>query len=442
MRLPNQTHLPCLTVPRMDTAARRLEPPPPPVAGVTAAINWVTANLADVTYGTPNASPTIRGGDEAANTALARTDLAGYATRRSNVWPHTARGATALSPYIRHGLITLPQLWRFAADAPPTDRAAFRDELLWQEYARHLYARLGPATGHPLRYANPATTPCADLSLIGDGATMACLEHAHNELEDTGFLTNQQRLWLASHFTVRNTASFEAGEDLMYRQLLDGSRAANRLGWQWVSGQATGRPYAFTRRQVERYAPTLCASCPHLANCPIEQTPPEPTLFAVDADKRLRQDTDPDATGGPQQVKQTDSAVAPNAVWITAESLSPNDPALANRPDLPAVFVFDIPLLARLKLAPKRLVFLAETLGDLAQSRDVHIWRGNVNHVLSSAHNDRNEPLTYASTFTPVPGWQRLAHHVVELHPWPWLRPPHRGPVTSFTAWRKYEQRP
>jgi len=36
-------------------------------------------------------------------------------------------------------------------------------------------------------------------------------------------------------------------------------------------------------------------------------------------------------------------------VWLTAESLGDADPALAAHADLPAVFVFDEPLLARLR---------------------------------------------------------------------------------------------
>jgi deoxyribodipyrimidine photo-lyase len=44
-----------------------------------------------------------------------------------------------------------------------------------------------------------------------------------------------------------------------------------------------------------------------------------------------------------------------------------------------------------------------------------------------------------AVTHAPVPGFRARAAEVrpVELHPWPWLRRPHAGPVSSFSAWRK-----
>jgi hypothetical protein len=39
---------------------------------------------------------------------------------------------------------------------------------------------------------------------------------------------------------------------------LDGSRAANLLGWQWTVGAGTGKPCGFARWQVEKRAPQLC----------------------------------------------------------------------------------------------------------------------------------------------------------------------------------------
>jgi deoxyribodipyrimidine photo-lyase len=127
---------------------------------------------------------------------------------------------------------------------------------------------------------------------------------------------------------------------------------------------------------------------------------------------------------------------APEAVWLTAESLGDADPALAAHAGLPVVFVFDVPLLARLRLAPRRLVFLAECLADLATRREVEVWRGDVVATLAG------RPL--AVTHAPVPGFRRRAARLrlVERHPWPWLRRPAGGPVGSFSAWRARTERP
>jgi deoxyribodipyrimidine photo-lyase len=423
-----------MTVIAHGTSASALPNPPPPETGVDASEAWVTQHLPElmgpVAAGAAFASSRFRGGQQAADAALASLDLTGYAARRNEVLPAHRRGATGLSPYVRHGLLDLPTLWRAAADAPSADRDRFRDELLWQEYARHVYARLGARTREGLRFERTGTD--TDPWRSGRDAGMACLDEVLDELGRDGWAVNQTRMWLASHWAVREGADWRSGEDRLYRELIDGSRAANRLGWQWTVGTGTGRPYAFTRWQVEKRAPDLCATCPLEQRCPISEAPDEPLMVATDPEMLLRTDPDVEATAGPTSVQREPSASQPDAVWLTAESLGDADPALAANPQLPVVFVFDMALLRRLELHPRRLVFLAETLGDLAIRREVEVLRGDV----AAALGDGNRPV--AGTFTPVPGWRRRAERVavVERHPWPWLRRPDGGKLTSFSAWR------
>jgi deoxyribodipyrimidine photo-lyase len=215
----------------------------------------------------------------------------------------------------------------------------------------------------------------------------------------------------------------------MYRHLLDGSRAANRLGWQWTTGALTGKAYGFSRWQVEKRSPGLCAQCPLERRCPITDWPAtqERTPQAV-TDPRLRRDDDLDATAGPVGAERSGQT---EAVWMTAESLSDRDPAAAAHQELPVVFVFDEPLLARLRLSANRVVFLAESLAELSTRREVHLWRGDPVEVL------QDTPL--ATTFAPVPGWRSRAARldVAALHPWPWLQRPRAGSIASYTAWVK-----
>jgi len=417
-----------------DRTPSLLPVPPAPEEGVDAVVAWVSQHLADLLEGPlerdVHASGRFRGGQQAADAALAALDLTGYASDRNEVLPVGRRGATGLSPYVRHGLLDLPTLWRAAGDAPHADRERFRDELLWQEYARHLYARLGARTAVGLRQEHVGSS--ADPWQQARTAGMACLTGVLDELDADGWAVNQTRMWLASHWTVRGGADWRAGEDLLYRRLIDGSRAANRLGWQWTVGTGTGRPYAFTRWQVERRAPGCCRTCPLERDCPIADAPEGPVLVPSDPQPLLRHDPDVEATAGPAAVLREVGGARPEAVWLTAESLGDADPALVANPALPALFVFDVPLLRRLRLHPRRLVFLAETLGDLAQQRPVEVRRGDVIAAL------RDGPAALAVTYTPVPGWRRRAVElpVVERHPWPWLRRPTGGSVSSFSAWR------
>ena len=390
-------------------------------------LEWVGRHLTGLYAGDIGASSAFVGGQSSADEALATFDVAGYAASRNEVWPATRRGASRLSPYIRHGMLSLPRVWDAVADGPPRDVAKFRDELLWQEYARHVYARLGSATRSGLRYRIPVTQRVEPWP-----RTMACVDQAVGELESDGWLVNQMRMWLASQWSVRMLAPWQQGEDKFFVNLLDGSRAANRLGWQWTAGTATGRAYGFSRFQVEKRAPGLCSTCPHEAECPIDDWPPDPPLAAIDPHPRLRADPNPAATAGPERASESDR---PDAVWLTAESLGDDDPALTANPALPAIFVFNGPLLAQLQLTAKRLVFLAETLADRSLRRNLEIHIGDPIAILDG------RPV--AATFTPVPGWHaRVARiHPVQVHPWPWLRRPHGGSVASFSAWRRYGDR-
>ncbi|MFY9219915.1 MAG: FAD-binding domain-containing protein [Candidatus Nanopelagicales bacterium] len=392
------------------------------------ASTWIAEHMGDL-FRPGSTARVMAGGQQAADAALAASDLAGYAKRRNEVWPVSRRGATGLSAYIRHGLLTLPRVWASAEHAPDSDRKKFRDELLWQEYARHLYARIGRESAKSLRYSIIPRTGDRHLSWP-EG--MSCVDDSVAELAEHGWITNQQRMWLASHWSVRLGWSWRDGEDLFFQQLLDGSRAANRAGWQWTVGALTGKPYGFSRWQVEKRAPDLCRRCSLRSACPIESWPPDVSPAPrADPDPRLRHDPDPMATTGPLTAQaRSDAEHAAQAVWLTAESLGDDDPALAAHPDLPVMFIWDEPLLQQLKLSAHRGVFLAQCLADLAQRREVHIWRGDP--------RTRWTTLALATTYAPVPGWteRAAAVSVTQVHPWPWLFRPHAGPIQSFTAWR------
>jgi deoxyribodipyrimidine photo-lyase len=148
----------------------------------------------------------------------------------------------------------------------------------------------------------------------------------------------------------------------------------------------------------------------------------------VDDTALLRHDPDTSRTVGPLTPLLSGSA---DAVWLTAESLGDADPALTAHPELPVVFVFDEPILARLRLSGKRLVFLTQRLAELAEGRDVELSLADPIALLRGR--------AVATTFAPVPGWATRATAInpVEVHPWPWLRRPDAGSLASYTNWVK-----
>jgi len=361
----------------------------------------------------------IKGGQSVADEALANLDVKGYAKKRSQVQPVNTRGATMLSPYIRHNLITLSDAWRAVRAASYEDKEKFQDELLWQEYTRHLYARIGTRLFRNLRYEQEWTTP-------GDGwpKAMACIDSVVDELESDGWIVNQSRMRMASQWTVRNEAGWLNGQERMYQNLLDGSRAANLSGWQWTVGSVTGKPYGFARWQVENRAPGLCFKCSLKKACPIQEFKELAPLDDVEAEPLLAADPNPSATAGPiVAIKNR----VPEYVLITIDSMGDSDAALVAHPELPVVFVFNEGALAKLKLSSKRIYFYLETLQDLAKRRNLRVYLG-------SPYEFAKENAV-AVTYAPVPSFNKFTD-LAEIHPYPWLKQPHASSVKSFSAWR------
>ncbi len=421
------------------TESRRLPRPEPGRHGAEAFVAAHLGHLMErrVPRG-PMSSPTYRGGQQAAEAALARFDVTGFRVGQETVYPQRHRHAPVLWPWVRHGLLSLGRLYRHVVDGPADDVAAFRAALLAEEAARLWYGRQA-ATGE----RTPAGATQGDNSgapAAGRGATsgwdrrLACVALPLEELVDEGWLPPVARDWLAHQWVRRHDP--DIGADLFRRHLLDGTQARNRLDWLAASARA-GDPTALSRWQIERLAPGLCADCELVAACPLDHeippltghpvgpatTPPPATHLVTAAATATissygpsgQRGVHPAAHLGPASVSRTLGDPEPEAVWLTAESLGDADPALAAHPDLPAVFVFDEPLLARLRLSPKRLAFFTETLADLASRRPIEVWLGQPAEVLSG------RPV--AATFTPVPGWHRRSNRVpiVEIHPWPWL---------------------
>ena len=362
----------------------------------------------------------VTGGQTAANQALTNLDIAGYATMRSQVLPKSSRGASVLSPYIRHNILTLSEVFQAVRKAPHKDREKFQDELLWQEYARHLYARMGVQLFENLRFE-------ANKDQDGDGwnREMRCIDEVVSELETDGWLVNQTRMWLASQWTVRDEKGWLFGQERMYQQLLDGSRAANLLGWQWTVGAGTGKPYGFSKWQVDKRAPGLCAKCSLVENCPVVEFPEETTLAHSTNNDRLDVDLDLAATRGPVTPVLNKSA---EYVLLTIDSLGDADSAMVAHPELPVVFVFNQSALRKLQLSSHRIAFYLQTLQDLSARRDLRVYLGDP-YQFATDH-------AVAVTFAPVPSFKKFKD-LAEVYPFPWLRMPHAGSVKSFSSWRK-----
>ena len=365
--------------------------------------------------------PFLSGGQSKADNALNQLNINKYATKRNNVYPTNSRGSSYLSPYIRHGLLSLSDVWKGVEKFEYKDKSKFQDELLWQEFSRHLYAIVGKKSKDYLNYKVEKPNTNQD-----NFKNMSCITTIEEELENTGYMVNQTRMWFASHNSLRVGNDWNKYEDYMFQHLIDGSRFANRLGWHWVMGSQTGKPYGFSKFQVEKRAPQLCNSCALKYKCPIQEWPKTSISGKINHDFEI----DKEKIFGPKEIKQNNNT-RPSFVWITGESIGDSDPAMSFYHELPVIFIFDKALLSKLQLSTKRINFLIDCLKEINNKRELQVYLTNPEDYLQNKN--------FVSTFAPVPKYKKITEQNIPSVEFPALRlaEPINFYPTSFSSWKK-----
>lgn len=215
--------------------------------------------LAHASDGASRAAEGVSARTSAGDMARARIDaidLARYARTRNALDGHTS----GLGPYLTHGVTDVSEvIARLASRGNVAWGDKFVYELGWREYAQHAWRVLGEEIWQEPRSAPAAgdgvyaRTMPRDLEAASTG--VAIIDEQVKALYATGVLHNHARMWIASYAVHIRKVDWRVGATWMYAHLLDGDLAANTLGWQWVAGTWTGKPYLFNADNVEKYAP-------------------------------------------------------------------------------------------------------------------------------------------------------------------------------------------
>jgi deoxyribodipyrimidine photo-lyase len=307
-----------------------------------------------------------RGGRRAALEQLAALDPAGYARTRNHVDGTVSR----LSPWIRHGVLSLAEVRDAALNRAGPAAEKFVSELGWRDYWRQIHAALGEGIGAAIE--SPAAAPRAvagermPADVLAAATGMACVDAFVRRLHDTGWLHNHERMWLASWLVHVRGVEWRAGADWFLSHLVDGDPASNHLSWQWVAGTFSAKPYIFNRENLETYSSGLhCRPCPLLGRCDMEGSYEalDARLFAAaPAAPRPPLRIRPAAPWMPQPAPDLPRRPL---VWLTLDSASVSGPAATAWPDAPRLFVIDRRWLTAERPTLKRLVFLCECLADV-----------------------------------------------------------------------------
>ena len=202
---------------------------------------------------------------------LEQVQPSAYAASRN----HLQGAVSRLSPYITHGMLTLPQVRDAVMQrhALPPDHK-FIQELGWREFFAHVWRHRGDgifSSLHegPLPDAAYARELPADIAQARTG--LPVIDEAVRELYASGYLHNHARMWLASYIVHLRKVHWRVGADWLYGHLIDGDLASNHLSWQWVAGTGSHKPYLFNAENVARFAPSAWHSAGTVVDVSYEQ---------------------------------------------------------------------------------------------------------------------------------------------------------------------------
>ena len=197
--------------------------------------------------------PTRQAGTAQLKKFITRTG-AHYASQRNYDYGPTNRNSvSALSPWIKHRLITQEEvLTQTLAHHSLSASMKFVQEVFWRSYFKG-WMEQHPSVWHS--YLNSLETALEALErdklrktdydeAIAGRTGIDCFDHWCDELKETGYLHNHARMWFASIWIFTLRLPWELGADFFLNHLIDGDATANTLSWRWVGGLHTkGKSY-------------------------------------------------------------------------------------------------------------------------------------------------------------------------------------------------------
>ena len=165
-------------------------------------------------------------------------------------------GTSALSPYLRFGMLGLRQAVQSAQQAMSgAKNAAYKrsaeiwlNELIWREFYIQILYHFPQVSKRAFNtdLANiPWRNDESEFEAWKEGRTgVPIVDAAMRQLKETGWMHNRARMIVASYLVKDLLIDWRWGEAWFMENLLDGDLAANNGGWQWTAGTGTdAAPY-------------------------------------------------------------------------------------------------------------------------------------------------------------------------------------------------------
>ncbi len=196
-------------------------------------------------------------------------------------------GTSALSPYLRFGMLSMRQAVAAAQlairSAPgPAQLASaetWLNELIWREfyiYILYHFPRVSRTPFNPTLANIPWRAAGTDFEAWCAGQTgVPVVDAGMRQLAASGWMHNRARMITASYLVKDLLINWQLGERWFMQNLLDGDPAANNGGWQWTAGTGTdAAPYfrifnpLLQSRKFDPHAAYIRTWVPELAGLP------------------------------------------------------------------------------------------------------------------------------------------------------------------------------
>jgi deoxyribodipyrimidine photo-lyase len=279
---------------------------------------------------------------------------------------------TRLSPYLRHGCITLTEAIAASKIKSPDGGEKLLFEFAWRDFWRQVWFLNGD------QIFSEMETPKVKLGskaiptqLAEANSALPCMDAFVDELHETGYLHNHARMWLASFMVHWLKIDWKLGSDWMHNLLLDGDYASNTLSWQWIASSFGSKPYFFNKENLSKYTSNrFCENCK--AKCPFNDS-------YENLDKKLfSPNTAVTIEPMALEIKAANEKYLGSKRFILFhdEMLSNEQPLYKSRDE--KIFIFDPNLYKNWAL--HRLQFIADCLSEIPE---ITVWIGTTESVLN-----------------------------------------------------------
>ena len=167
---------------------------------------------------------------------------------------------TKLSPYIRHGMVSLNHVRNLALSrvARKGDAEKLIQELGWRAFWRKVEAQNPDwlwQDVEPYKTGYFASDYADNLPEdIAAGETgVAAIDDIIHILMNEGYLHNHLRMYLASYIVHWRQVKWQAGATFMLSHLIDADLSSNNLSWQWIASTYSSKPYIFNLENMQKY---------------------------------------------------------------------------------------------------------------------------------------------------------------------------------------------